>query len=451
MKVLIIDQDGYGLDFCLRCAKAGHEVRWFIKPDEKDNPEVGKGFKIIERVNNWIGSVEWADIIIPTGNAEYMQKLEFFKKRGCPIFGPSVESARLEVDRQFGMDTLKEYGIEVPEYKSFTTLEEAKQHVLKTKQRFVFKTMGDAEDKSLSYCSHSAADMAQKIEYWQGRKMNPKGPVMLQEFIDGIEIGVSRWMGKKGFIGKPNENFEHKKLMPGNKGPNTGEMGTLMAYVNESKLFDETLSKLEKALVKMGHLGDVDLNFIIGKEGVFKGKALGLEWTTRWGIPAFQIMCSCYKGDPVRWMYDAATSGSDSTQFITEIAVGVVVGIPDMPYDKAPFEKSDGLPLYGITPKLEKYIHPCLVGIDKVYQMDGDNVVKRPTWVSKGNYLAVVTGTGKDVKTAVDRAYKVEDEIKVSDKISRNDIAKDSEKFLPELHSMGYATHFEYEKGKKGG
>lgn len=448
MKVLIIDQDGFGLDFCLRCARAGHEVRWFLKERPDYNPELGKGFKIIERVKNWIGSVEWADLIIPTGNAEFIDRLDFFKKRGANVFGPSRQSADLEIKRKFGMDTLKKYGIEVPEYQTFKTLEEAKQHVLKTKQRFVFKTMGDAEDKSLSYCSHSAADMAQKIQNWQDLKMNPKGEVMLQVFIPGIEIGVSKWVGKKGFIGKANENFEHKKLMPGNKGPNTGEMGTLMAYCNESKLFDDTLAKLEKALVDMGHLGDVDLNFIVGKEGEFKGKPLGLEFTTRWGIPAFHIMTSCHKGDPVRWMYDAATSGEDSTNFNTDIAVGVVIGIPDMPYNKAPYQENDGVPIYGITPKLEKYVHPCLIGIDKVYQMDGENVVKRPTWVSKGNWLAVVTGTGKDVKTAMERAYAVEDEIKVSDKISRNDIAKESEKYLPELHEMGFATHFEFEKGK---
>lgn len=449
MRILLVDQDGVGLDFALRCARAGHEVRWFVKPNKKINPELGKGFKIVERVDNWVGSVPWADLVIPTGNAEYLDKLDFFKKRGYAVYGPSAKSAKLEIDRKLGMEVLKENGIEVPEYQSFTTLEEAKQHVLKTKQRFVFKTMGDAEDKSLSYVSNSAADMAQKIQFWQDMKMNPHGPVMLQEFIPGIEIGVSKWMGAKGFIGKPNENFEHKKLMPGNGGPNTGEMGTLMSYVNESKLFDETLSKLEKYLVSIGHLGDVDLNFIIGKEGAHKGKAYGLEWTTRWGIPAFHIMTACHKGDPVKWMYDAATSGEDSFNAITDVAIGIVVGIPDMPYDQAPVEKSDNLPLYGITPKMEKYVHPVMIGIDRVYQMDGDQVVKRPTWVSKGTYLAIVTGTGKDVKTAIDRAYKVEEEIKVSDKITRNDIGKGAEKFLPELHEMGYATHFKFDGAKK--
>lgn len=448
MKVLLVDQDGFALDFALRCARAGHEVRWFVKPNKNADPELGKGLRVIDRIENWVGSVPWADIIIPTGNAEYMEKLDFFKKRDFPVFGPSVKSAELEIKRKIGMEFMKEHGVEVPEYQVFKNLAEAKQFVLKTKKRYVFKTMGDAEDKSLSYCSSDAADMAQKIEHWQELKMNPKGEVMLQEFIPGIEIGISCWMGKKGWIGKPNENFEHKKLMPGNRGPNTGEMGTLMSYVNESKLFTDTLKKFEHPLLELGHLGDVDINFIIGTEGSFKGKPLGLEWTTRWGIPAFQIMTSCHKGDPVRWMYDAMR-GEDTTDFLTDIAVGVVIGIPDMPYDKAHWETTHNVPIYGITPKLEKYFHPALVGKEKMYVMDGENVVKQSNWVSKGNYIGVVTGLGKTVKQARERAYEVEKQIKVSDKIARDDVGEEAEKYLPQLHEMGYATHFEWERGKK--
>jgi phosphoribosylamine---glycine ligase len=448
MRVLIVDQDRVGLDFALRCARAGHEVRWFLRPSKDTNPELGKGFKIVNKIENWVSSAPWADVIIPTCNTLYTQKLDFFRKKGFPVFGPSSESADLEIKRKKGLDLAKKTGIEVPEYFSFNSLEEAKQHVLKTKGRYVFKTMGDNEDKSLSYCSHDAADMAQKITSWQEHKLNPGGPVMLQRFIPGIEIGVSCWMGSKGWIGKPNENFEHKKLMPSNRGPNTGEMGTLMAYVDESKLFDETLRKFEQPLMEMGHLGDVDMNFIIPTEGEFKGKPQFLEWTTRWGIPAFHIMTSCHKGDPVAWMRDAC-QGKDTLNVSTDIAVGVVVGIPDMPYDHDSWEESNNVPIYGITPKIEKYVHPVLVGIEKMYQMEGEEIVRKPMWVSKGNYLAIVTGTGKTVKNAMDKANKVEEQIKVSDKISRDDIAEKSEEPISKLHDLGFATHFNFDGGKK--
>ncbi len=76
-------------------------------------------------------------------------------------------------------------------YQTFNTMEQAARHVEKTGQRFVFKTMGDNEDKALTYVSKSAADMLTWIEGKIKQNQKPKGEVMLQEFVKGIEMGVS--------------------------------------------------------------------------------------------------------------------------------------------------------------------------------------------------------------------------------------------------------------------
>jgi phosphoribosylamine-glycine ligase len=223
MKLLIIDTDGVGLSFAFRSAVAGHAVRWFIEPKPTNSKETGKGFKGIEKIDNWVASVKWADLIICTSNDKYIEKLEFFKKQGFPVFGPSPASAKLEISRATGMKALEKAGIETAPYKTFKTMEEAKKHVEKTEERFVFKTLGDNEDKSLTYCSKSPADLIGWMERIIARAEQPKGEVMLQQFITGIEFGVSRFMGKDGFVGQWNESFEHKKLMPGDHGQNTGK------------------------------------------------------------------------------------------------------------------------------------------------------------------------------------------------------------------------------------
>src|SRR5207302_8276962 len=171
--------------------------------------------------------------------------LDMFRAKGSCVFGPSAASAQLEIKRLEGMKLFEKAGIEVPEYEQFNSLQEAEAHVRKTEERYVFKTLGDEEDKSLSYVSQSPADMIARLERWQKLKMNPKGPVMLQTFIEGIEIGVSRWMGKEGFIGKYNENFEFKKSCSGNYGPNCGEAGTVLKYVEDSILGQRVLAPLE--------------------------------------------------------------------------------------------------------------------------------------------------------------------------------------------------------------
>ena len=263
MKVLIVDQDGVGLSFVLRSMAAGHQVKWFVKPRPSNNPDVGKGFKGLERVDNWVAHVKWAELIFCTSNDDYIERLAHFKRQGFPVFAPSVESTKLEVSRTTGMQLMEKAGIECVPYKTFKTMGEAEKHVLKTDERFVFKTLGDNEDKSLTYVSKSPADLIA----WMRRTPPPKGEVMLQTFVKGIEMGVSRFMGSKGWVGQWNESFEHKKLMSGNHGPNTGEMGTVAYFTETSKLGKETLGKLEEELLKLGHLGDTALGFMIDEAG----------------------------------------------------------------------------------------------------------------------------------------------------------------------------------------
>lgn len=440
MNVLIIDTDGVGLAFGFRCAQAGHSVRWFVKPKPSNSKNTGRGFKGIERIENWVGSMKWADLVFTTSNDDYLQRLDAFKAKGFDnIYAPSQASADLEIKRAEGMKFLEKKGIDVPPYKTFKTLQEAEQFVWKNERRFVFKTMGDNEDKSLSYCAKSPADMIARLRRWQEMGMNPKGEVMLQEFIEGIEMGVSCWMGKDGWIGLPNENFEHKKLMPGNYGPNTGEMGTLAAYVEESKLFDDVLEPLERDMMKMGHMGDIDLNCIIDK----KGKPWPLEFTNRPGWPIFNIMMSAHKGDPAQWMLDAL-HGKDTMDLNTEIAVGVVIAQPKFPYGDSDSKEIEGLPIHGVTKKNQKYIQPQSVQIRTLPDMDGDKVVERAMWATSGDYIAVVTGMGKTIKQARDRAFGTVKEISVPNMIVRNDIGQTVKDKLEELHSYGYGLAFEY-------
>jgi phosphoribosylamine---glycine ligase len=76
--------------------------------------------------------------------------------------------------------------------------------------------------------------------------------------------------------------------------------------------------------------------------------------------------------------------------------------------------------------------------------MDGDQVVEKDMWATCGDYVAVVTGTGKSVKQATERAYNVVKEISVPDLMWRDDIGEKLEKELPELQKHGYATEFTY-------
>ncbi len=440
MKVLLVDQDAVALAFALKCVKAGHAVRWFIKPADDNNRTSGDGFKGIEKVDNWLTSVKWADLIWSASNSDYIPKLEAVRKDGAKFFGPSVKSADLEIKRAEGMKFFQKHGIDVPSYKQFASLADAEAHVRKTEERYVFKTLGDNADKSLSYVSKSPADMVARLKRWQQMKMDPKGPVILQEMIEGVEFAVSGWMGSNGFIGTPNENFEHKKLLSGDLGPNCGETGTVMKYVRSSPLAEQVLYPLEDSLMKLGHMGDVDVNCIIDK----KGKAWPLEFTCRPGWPAFDIMLAQHKGDPVEWMLDAC-NGKDTLEVSPQIACGVVLAIPDFPFSNTDMKEREGLPIYGITDKNKQYIYPEGVRVEKMPTMEGKKIVEKDMWVTTDNCIGVVTGLGKNVKQACERAYSTAKELSVSGLMYRDDIGEKLEDEIKTLHGIGYAKEFNYE------
>lgn len=439
MKLLIVDHDAVALAFALRCVRAGHAVRWFIQPKKSNNQHTGDGFKGLTKVTNWVASARWADLIWCSGNDEYLPKLDSLRKSGIKVFGPSQASAELEIKRSAGMKLFQDAGIDVPKYEEFKSLADAEAHVRKTEKRYVFKTLGDNEDKSLSYVSKSPADMVARLQRWQKLHMNPKGPVMLQEFIDGVEFAVSAWLGSKGFLSKANENFEFKKLLSGNCGPNCGEAGSILKYVEKSSLAEDVLYPMEKQLLKLGHLGDVDVNCIV--DG--KGKAWPLEWTCRPGWPAFNIMLASHKGDPVQWMLDAC-NGKDTLQVSPQVACGIVIAQPDYPYSAKTKAETEGVPIYGVTSKNQAYIAPQCVKLDKQPDMQGDKLVERDIWTTAGDYLAVVTGLGKTVEKATERAYATVDEISIADMIYRDDVGEKLEKELPKLQAWGYAAEFEY-------
>lgn len=439
MKVLVIEMEdaGCGLDFVLRCVQAGHAVRYFKRRENNQQP--GKGFPGVEHIENWALSIRWADLVWCTGNDDFMERLDAYRAKGVKFFGPSAASAKLEVNRESGMKFFEKHGIECPAYKTFNSLDEALAYQMKSEDRHVFKTLGDEEDKSLSYVGKTPADMVARIQRWKKLGMTLKGPCMLQEFIPGIEMGVSRWMSADGFIGMPNENFEHKKLLSGNCGPNCGEAGTVQKYAKNSKLYQAVLAPLEEGLMKLNHLGDVDVNCIISE----KGKAYPLEFTMRAGWPAMNIMLATHKGDPAQWMLDAC-NGEDSLEASTAISAGVVFAQPDYPYSKATKAETLDVPIYGVTDKNRRFIAPQSVRIAKLPQMKGDKVEVADMWATCGDYLLVATGTGKTVKLATQRAYDTIKQLHVPDAMWRDDIGEGLEKSLPDLQRHGYATEFTY-------
>jgi phosphoribosylamine--glycine ligase len=435
----VIDCELQGLDFCLRAIADGHEVRWF-RPTRRP---MGEGFPGLKIVADWRDSTSWVGkegMVFLTGNAKWLTEIDRYRDFGFRIFGPTRQSAALEIDRAKGMEVMRSVGIDLPHYECFDTLTDAEVFAKKADQAYVFKPLGDEDDKALTYCATSPADMVGWLQRQQARGMTLKGPCMLQEKIDmACEIGVSGWFGPEGFLpGKHQLCWEHKKLMDGDVGPSTGEMGTVTCYVDDDPLARDFLLPFAPVLQALGHRGD----FAIGCGMDRAGKVWPFEFTARAGWPAWFIQTASHKGDCVQWMSDLL-DGEDSLKVDYRPAIGVLMTQPPFPQWNGKDECVVGNPIEGLDDVWDQ-VHPCMMRLGKGPYMDGDRVGTGPVYQTAGEQPLVVTGLGKTVSKARENAYAAVDAITFSDAQYRTDIGRKLKEQLPVLHEHGYAEAVEF-------
>jgi phosphoribosylamine---glycine ligase len=437
MRVLIVDQGAVGLAIAYRCAQFGHKVFWYVEDKPGNYPEeVGKDYhKNIEKVTNWVSYVPKVDLTISTENGAFIEKLDSFKRRGHKVYTPSKEAVELEINRGKGMAFLEDHGIEVPEYHTFKSLAEVEKFVRNNPGPWVLKPEGDNENKALSFVSKNDGELLNQLAIWKEQKQQFTGSIILQKKIEGIEFAVCAWVGSEGFIGPFSESWEHKKLMPKDHGPNTGEMGTVIKYVKESKLGEMVLRPLEEDLAEMGAFCSCDVNCIIDEDG----QPWPLEFTMRFGWPATNIQIFTHKGDPVQFMLDAL-DGEDTLEVDYDVAIGVVLAIPDFPYGNFKEEQVMGLPIYGITEENDKNVQPQSMKMAEMLVEEDGEIIETVGYVTAGDYVAVIVDTGETVEAAQKAVYKIADEISIPNKIQRSDIGDRVIKKLPELQQMGFAS-----------
>ena len=417
----------------------GHEVRWFVGPDPLTGQRNSVGDGLVKKVNEFVPSVKWADLVYLQDNSKYLHALEGFRKQGYPIWGANKETASWELDRAKGQEIFQNAGIEIIPSKSFTKYQEARSYVLQTKQRLVSKPNGDV-DKALSYVSPKdfyTESMCFMLDKWH-KEGKMKDEFILQEFVEGTEFAVGGFFGLNGFNEYVLENFEHKKFMNDDKGVNTGEMATTIKYTNKSKLAEQVLFPLTPELFRSGHTGYIDVSVIISKDGT----PLPMEFTNRPGWPLEQIRMALEQGDVASWMLDCL-NGQDTFCPSADHCTGVVVTGPGFPYHHFSQEENTGYPIYGIVDENVNDLHYDAMKLGEAPDKNGNLV---PALVSCGDSVMVVTGTGKSVKQASDKCYKTVKEIVYPNSPGyRTDAGYCKEESIKELQKKGYAESWKFE------
>ncbi len=416
-KFLFVSWESLSGDLAWQIQKEGHEVKVYI--DERSDADVYDG--ILEKVDRWQNYIDWADVIVfdNTGFGAVAEKLR--------KIGGSVYTDRTEDDREFGQDEMKKGGMTILPHYNFHSLDEAVEFLKTNPGRYVFKPNGEAGDeKSLLFIGEEedGKDILELIEHnklvWQ--KKIPY--FQLQKYVAGVEVGVGAFFNGSKFVYPININFEHKKLFPGERGPSTDEMGTLMYWTNSNTLFSNTIAKLENVLAENKYVGYYDINCIVNGRGIYP-----LEITARFGYPEISVQMEGIQDPMGDFLLKLA--GGENFEIKTKrgFQIGIVIAVPPFPYRSNDifYMFKDSSILFKNPLKWED-IH-----LGDVKKINGDLKL-----AGNSGYALIVTASGTTVEEARNQVYNKLKNIKLQSMFYRVDIGtrwfRDSDK----LQSWGY-------------
>ncbi len=429
MRILFLTDDFSGASLCRRLAIEGHEVLAHVRNVAFRQTLDG----MVEKIDSMIAGLEWVghDGLIVCDDNGFGSLQDQLRGEGYSVVGGSGEGDRLEDDRLYGQRIFAGHGMMSIPTHVFSTHQEAIHFIEANPDQWVIKFNGHA-DKAACYVGQmlDGSDVIDVLQVAHGSRCSESSQsVVLQKRIHGVEIGCARYFNGQKWVGPIEFNIEHKRLFPGDLGPNTCEMGTLMWYDDDegSRLFQETLAKLEPWLRCHNFRGDIDINCIVNEEGAWP-----LEATTRFGYPAVQAQMSLHKSPWGNFLKAVADGRDYDLQWQRGYAIVVLVAAPPFPCGVAQAVrpcgagggKHDGCG--GITPRGLR-IHFSESLSDEDWRHVHFESVMRDTndefrISDDTGYALHVTGNAETVKNAREEVYRRVGKIVIPRGFYRNDI-----------------------------
>lgn len=431
MNILFVSKDLNAGNLAFLLKKEGHSVRLFIEnKSSRNNLD-----NIVEKSANWRSDLKWVgkDGLIIFDEVGYGKAQDKLRKQGYKVFGGSELTDKLEMDREFGQKIFAQYGMSTVPLKDFDNIDDAVVYVQNNRKAWVIK-QNENGFRNLSYVGHfdDGRDVISVLKnYLQNPAVN-SAKVSLHERIHGVELAVARSFNGTDWVGPVKMNIEHKYFFPGDLGQLTSEMGTIAWYEDDedNKLFNDTLGKLKPFLKEAGFRGEIDLNCIVNERGAYI-----LEATPRFGTPIVHLHSELQTSPWGEFLYAVANNKDHDLKWKSGMGIVVLLAVPPFPYAK----KSKENLYYGVNIYFEdfsaddfKHVHFEEVAL-RTYDM-------QQYYISDNQgYVLYVTGHGKSMEEAQNKAYALARKIVLPKVMYRNDIGdsfKNKNKAL--LEKWGY-------------
>ncbi len=341
-----------------------------------------------------------------------------FEKAGLKIFGPSKYAAQLESSKVFAKEFMKKHGIPTSGFEKFglDNKEKALTYLSHSKYPVVIKADGLAAGKGVVICENENSAKETIVDFFDNKIFGTAGEkIVIEEFLTGQEASVFAICSGTDYLVLPPAQ-DHKKIFDGEKGKNTGGMGS---FAPASKIVtDGVLEKIKKRIVEpvLKHMKEEGHEFkgclycglMIDKSG----DPFVIEFNVRFGDPETQVVVPLVESDFLDLLLASAEGNIKSYKLKTSnrYYCSVVLASNDYPdkYDSG--KEITGL--NGIT-------EDCIIFHAGTKRKPDGKIVS-----SGGRVLNVVGFSGESLKKSIDAAYKNVNLIHFENKYFRTDIGQ---------------------------
>lgn len=423
MKILIVGSGAREHTIGEKVSKSKMAEKIYFAPGNGGTVSIGENVNIqgndIEGLVNFAKSEGIDFTIVGPEDPLNLGIVDEFENEGLKIFGPTKAAAKLEGSKAFAKDFMIKHGIPTGKYIKTEDHDNAIKFaklLLETNGKAVIKADGLCAGKGVFIVSNEkeANDYLEQILV-KGNYGEKK--VIIEEFLEGYEMSLIAFVDNKTIKMLPTSK-DHKRIFEGERGANTGGMGTFSPNLEAENYLEEIEESILNPFLKgiqednLDFRGIIFIGLMIGDNGIKV-----LEFNTRFGDPETQSILNRIDSDLLDIMLKT-NRGDLASAVIDENDKKVVTLV--LASGGYPEEYKKGYEIKGLD-KVE----------DVIIYHAGTKVEEGKIITNGGRVLSIVA-IEDDFEKAIEKVYKTADIIEFEDKFYRKDIGPSVNRYYVE-------------------
>ncbi|MBB5184847.1 phosphoribosylamine--glycine ligase [Faecalicoccus acidiformans] len=407
MKILVIGKGGREHALAYACHKSKLCDELYMAPGNPGMAKIGTCVDVSDSdIEGLVSFAKEKQIDLSIVGPEATLSLgvvDAFQKAGLKIFGPTKAAAQVESSKDFAKNIMAKYGIPTAAYQTFDDLEKATAYVKEKGAPIVIKEDGLKAGKGVTV----AQELSEALEALEAAFCQEGNKVVIEECLVGFEFSLICLVHNEQVI--PLEIAQdHKPVFDGDKGPNTGGMGS---YSPVKKITPEIVENAMETIMKpmakaMVQEGVSFTGFLYGGLMLTQDGVKVIEFNARFGDPEAEVVLPRLESDFVQAILDVMENKPVHLTWSSKVSHGVVLASTNYPASStkgAVIQNTDNLDalVFHMGTKMEK-----------------DQLV-----TDGGRVLMVVT-LEDTLEEAYAHTYKEVEKIECTDLFYRHDIGK---------------------------